>query len=82
VTEGEDKPLKYPVMFQKVDLVVLTKTDLLPHLPGVSADGFRRSLAHVAPALPLLEVSALQGVGLEAFIAWLGRQRERVAAAG
>jgi hydrogenase nickel incorporation protein HypB len=82
VTEGEDKPLKYPVMFQKVDLVVLTKTDLLPHLPGVSADGFRQSLAHVAPALPLLEVSALQGVGLEAFIAWLGRQRERVAAAG
>jgi len=38
VTEGEDKPLKYPVMFHKADLVVLTKVDLLPHLPGVEVE--------------------------------------------
>ena len=41
VTEGEDKPLKYPVMFRKADLVLLTKTDLLPHLPDVSVAASR-----------------------------------------
>ena len=41
VTEGEDKPLKYPVMFRKADLVLVTKTDLLPHL-DVQMDGHRR----------------------------------------
>ena len=39
VTEGEDKPLKYPVMFRKADLVLLTKIDLLPHLPVRLVDG-------------------------------------------
>ena len=39
VTEGEDKPLKYPTMFQKADLVLLTKIDLLPQLPDVRIDG-------------------------------------------
>ena len=41
VTEGEDKPLKYPTMFQKADLVLLTKIDLLPHLPEVSVERYR-----------------------------------------
>src|SRR5205085_760350 len=47
VTEGVDKPLKYPVMFRKADLVVLTKGDLLPHLPGVSPDAIRQNLGRV-----------------------------------
>jgi hydrogenase nickel incorporation protein HypB len=75
VTEGEDKPLKYPVMFQRADLVVLTKTDLLPFLDGVSVAGVRRHLGQVAPATPLLPVSARTGAGIDAWIEWLERQR-------
>jgi hydrogenase nickel incorporation protein HypB len=45
VTEGEDKPLKYPVMFRKADLVVLTKVDLLPHLPEVQVSALVDALA-------------------------------------
>jgi hydrogenase nickel incorporation protein HypB len=49
VTEGEDKPQKYPVMFQAADLVVLTKIDLLPHLPDVELERIAQSLARVMP---------------------------------
>ena len=45
MTEGEDKPLKYPVMFRKADLVLLTKVDLLPHLPDVSVEAIEDALA-------------------------------------
>ncbi len=57
VTEGEDKPVKYPVMFRKADLVLVTKTDLLPHLPGGQPRGDRgRAFARDALAAsdPLL----------------------------
>ncbi len=74
VTEGEDKPLKYPVMFQRADLVLLTKTDLLPHLDGVSVDEVRLNLEQVAPAAGLLPVSAKTGAGIGAWIAWLETQ--------
>ena len=49
VTEGEDKPLKYPTMFRKADLVLLTKVDLLPYLPGINVDTIRANLAEVMP---------------------------------
>jgi len=71
VTEGVDKPLKYPVMFRKADLIVLTKVDLLPHLPGVSLAAFRENVARVMPAPRLLELSALTGDGVGAFVDWL-----------
>jgi hydrogenase nickel incorporation protein HypB len=71
VTEGEDKPVKYPVMFQRVDLVVLTKIDLLPHLSGVAPSAFRDALDRVAPRVALLEVSALTGAGMPAWLDWL-----------
>jgi hydrogenase nickel incorporation protein HypB len=71
VTEGADKPLKYPVMFHRADLVVLSKVDLLPHLPGVSLAAFRENLARVAPAVKLLPLSALSGAGVPEFAAWL-----------
>lgn len=63
VTEGEDKPLKYPATFHSADLVVISKSDL------ADAVGFDRSLAHrnvrqVAPAARILEVSARRGNGL------------------
>ncbi len=78
VTEGEDKPLKYPVMFRKADLVLLTKVDLLPHLQldvAALVDG----LARVMPRPSLLPVSARTGEGLPAWREWLETRR---AAAG
>ncbi|HET7294444.1 MAG TPA: hydrogenase nickel incorporation protein HypB [Vicinamibacteria bacterium] len=75
VTEGEDKPLKYPVMFRGADLVLLTKMDLLPHLPGVSLAAIQDALAHVMPRLALLPVSASTGAGLDLWLAWLEARR-------
>jgi hydrogenase nickel incorporation protein HypB len=70
VTEGEDKPLKYPVMFREADLVVLTKIDLLPHL-DVSVTAIGDALARVMPEPHVLCFSARTGEGLEAWIRWL-----------
>ncbi len=78
VTEGEDKPVKYPVMFRKADLVVLTKVDLLPHL-DVSVAGFREALSHSMPSCALLPVSTKTGEGLLAWMAWLEMQRSQEA---
>ena len=75
VTEGEDKPLKYPVMFRKADLVVLTKTDLLPHLPGVSVGRIRDAIARTMPNPRVLEVSATTGSGVDAWCGWLRERR-------
>ena len=71
VTEGVDKPLKYPVMFQRADLVVLTKIDLLPHLDDVSVEAIEDALAHVMPDPRMIAVSARTGAGIDAWIAWL-----------
>ncbi|MGH9366812.1 MAG: hydrogenase nickel incorporation protein HypB [Thermoanaerobaculia bacterium] len=75
VTEGEDKPLKYPVMFRKADLVLLTKIDLLPHLPDVRIEAIRDALSRVNPAPALLPVSARTGEGLARWTAWLDSRR-------
>ncbi len=75
VTEGVDKPLKYPVMFKNADLVVLTKLDLLPYLPEVSVAAIRASLAEVTPRPQLLALSARTGEGMEAWLAWLDAER-------
>ncbi|HKI85624.1 MAG TPA: hydrogenase nickel incorporation protein HypB [Thermoanaerobaculia bacterium] len=71
VTEGEDKPLKYPVMFRKADLVLLTKTDLLAHLPEVSLDRIEESLAQVMPQPRVFSLSARTGEGFEPWLSWL-----------
>ncbi len=63
VTEGEDKPLKYPVMFRRADLVVLTKMDLLPHL-DVDLHAIEDALARTMPNPRLLKVSAKTGEGI------------------
>ncbi len=75
VTEGEDKPLKYPVMFSKADLVLLTKVDLLPHLPGISVERIAAALAETMPEAAMIPVSALTGEGMGAWIEWLEAQR-------
>ena len=74
VTEGEDKPLKYPVMFRKADLVVLSKMDLLPHLE-VRVDAIEDALARTMPAMRLLRVSARSGEGFDAWLDWLAERR-------
>jgi hydrogenase nickel incorporation protein HypB len=77
VTEGEDKPLKYPVMFRKADLVLLTKADLLPYL-DVRVEAIDEALSHVMPLPERILVSAKTGQGMESWAAWLERRHELV----
>ena len=74
VTEGEDKPLKYPVMFQKADLVLLTKIDLIPHLDFDVAE-VEDALARVMPEASMLKVSAKTGEGIDGWLRWLEDRR-------
>lgn len=74
VTEGDDKPAKYPVMFRAADLMILSKTDLLAVLDDfdlASAETCLRNLANPAPVIPL---SARQGDGLNLWLDWLQQQ--------
>jgi hydrogenase nickel incorporation protein HypB len=81
VTEGEDKPLKYPMMFHKADLVLVTKIDLLPLLRDVSMDTLERNIASVMPVPRMLKVSSRTGEGIAEWVRWLnGRRRPRAAA--
>jgi hydrogenase nickel incorporation protein HypB len=70
VTEGEDKPLKYPLMFRACELVVVNKIDLLPHL-DYDLELFLHHLDTVHPGVPRMLVSAKTGEGVEEFAAWL-----------
>jgi len=70
VTEGEDKPLKYPLMFRACDLVLVNKIDLLPHL-DFDLERFLSNLDAVHPAVPRLLLSARTGEGVEAWRDWL-----------
>jgi len=70
VTEGEDKPLKYPTMFMKADLVLLTKIDLLVHL-DVHLTAIEDAVARVMPNPRMIAVSAREGTGIDKFQAWL-----------
>jgi hydrogenase nickel incorporation protein HypB len=81
VTEGVDKPEKYPVMFRTAQLVLLTKTDLLAAMPEISVEQVRHSLAHVMPEATLLPISARSGEGVPEWIAWLERQSNPAATA-
>ena len=73
ITEGEDKPLKYPVMFRSCDLVIVNKIDLLPYL-GFDTEGFLASLRAVNPAATVLQVSARTGEGVDAWCDWVRAQ--------
>jgi hydrogenase nickel incorporation protein HypB len=76
VTEGEDKPLKYPYMFRLADLLLLNKIDLLPYVP-FDVDRCIAYARQVNPALKVLQLSVLKGDGMEAWYSFL---RERKAA--
>ena len=76
VTEGEDKPLKYPTIFNAADLAILTKIDLAEAV-GFDRDEAYRNIHEVRPGLEILETSARTGQGMEAWMARLAELRER-----
>ena len=73
VTEGEDKPLKYPRMFREARYAVMTKIDLLPHLSFDKARAIR-AMCEVNPRLELITTSATTGQGMESWLAFLRRE--------
>jgi hydrogenase nickel incorporation protein HypB len=70
VAEGEDKPLKYPLMFRSADVVLINKIDLMPHL-DFDLDLFLSNLDQVHPGVERMLVSARSGAGVDAWRAWL-----------
>ncbi|RJQ72390.1 MAG: hydrogenase accessory protein HypB [Desulfobacteraceae bacterium] len=73
VTEGEDKPAKYPLMFRQCDAMLLNKIDLLPYLeydPAITLN----SVAQIHPGMPVFRLSAKTGQGFEAWVQWLKDQ--------
>jgi hydrogenase nickel incorporation protein HypB len=80
ITEGEDKPLKYPLMFRACELVVINKIDLLAHLE-IDVERLLANLDAVHPGVPRMLVSARTGEGVEEFRAWLAALPARVGAA-
>ncbi len=74
VTEGEDKPLKYPSIFFKSELMVLTKTDLLPYVP-FDVEAAVENARRVHPEIEMIRVSCLAGNGLHEWMNWLERRK-------
>ena len=76
VTEGEEKPLKYPGIFRKAELMILNKVDLLPYVP------FRRELAienarSINPEIQVIETCSLTGTGFDEWLTWLAMRADR-----
>ena len=70
LTEGHDKPLKYPLMFQESEALLINKIDLRPHL-DVDLDKIRRDALSLNPSIKIFEVSCRTGQGIDRWIAWL-----------
>jgi hydrogenase nickel incorporation protein HypB len=81
VTEGEDKPLKYPGIFRKSELMILNKTDLLPYVPFDMAAA-RDNARSIHPGIEILELSCQTGAGLEAWMRWLRARRNATRSLG
>jgi len=76
VTEGEDKPLKYPATFARAGLVIINKIDLLPYVRfdlAVAKENVRK----VHPEAEILDVSCTAGIGLDDWLSWLDSKRKR-----
>jgi hydrogenase nickel incorporation protein HypB len=74
VTEGEDKPLKYPTMFEHADICIINKTDLLPYV-DFDPELVKKYALSVNPHLHIMELSAKTGEGMESWITWLLAQK-------
>ena len=70
VTEGDDKPSKYPKMFLTSELMLVSKTDLLPYLP-FSVDAVTKDARSVNPDIEVMEISTLTDVGMENWVNWI-----------
>jgi hydrogenase accessory protein HypB len=73
LTEGEDKPLKYPVMFQQADCLLITKMDLAPYL-DIDVNRIVANVRQMNPNVTIIPVSAKTGEGLEAWFEWVQSQ--------
>ena len=76
VTEGEDKPIKYPLMFRVCDAALINKIDLLPYL-DLTGEAIEQSILQVHPDMPIFNISAKTGEGFDGWIDWLTRQIEK-----
>ncbi len=79
VTEGEDKPLKYPNMFAAASLMLVSKVDLLPHL-NFDVDALIDNALKVNPSLQVIQLSPTTGEGMERWLNWIGAARQLAAA--
>ncbi|MFW6296194.1 MAG: hydrogenase nickel incorporation protein HypB [Halothece sp.] len=70
ITEGEDKPLKYPVMFQEADCLLITKMDLAPYLE-IDCDRIEANIRQMNPNVTIIPVSAKTGEGLDTWFNWV-----------
>jgi hydrogenase nickel incorporation protein HypB len=77
VTEGEDKPLKYPSIFFKSELMILSKTDLLPYVP-FDAELSKANARSVHPGIEIVEVSSSTGAGMAEWMKWIEKKLEEV----
>ncbi len=73
ITEGEDKPLKYPIMFQQADCLLITKIDLAPYLE-VDINRIEENVRQMNPHVKIIAISAKTGAGLEAWLNWVKSQ--------
>ena len=82
VTEGDDKPVKYPIMFRAANVLLITKSDLLPFLDDFSPVRAEMNLRNLASTAPVIQLSARRDLGLQAWFDWLdtelAQQRTRV----
>ncbi|MCL0060607.1 hydrogenase nickel incorporation protein HypB [Dehalococcoidia bacterium] len=76
VTEGDEKPLKYPLMFRESALLLINKVDLLEHT-NFNLEEARANAQRVNPALEMMDVSCTTGRGIEAWISWLNQRYQR-----
>ncbi|HME08672.1 MAG TPA: hydrogenase nickel incorporation protein HypB [Bryobacteraceae bacterium] len=76
VAEGEDKPLKYPGIFRKAELMLMTKVDLLPYVP-FQAELARENARKIRPEIEIIETSCTSGAGFDQWLAWLAARAER-----
>lgn len=73
VTEGEDKPLKYPIMFQEADCLLISKIDLVPYLE-IDIERMEANIRQINPTAKILQISAKTGQGLEEWFNWIFSQ--------
>ena len=75
VPEGDDKPVKYPIMFKNADALIINKVDLLPYL-DVNVERIRRDALQLNQQLQIFNISCKTGEGIEAWMMWLKKQVE------